>query len=461
MPDERRADVIIAGGGLSGLMAARTLVAQGHSVVVLEASDRVGGRTRTARMGASTFDHGAQWLGPTQHRMLALVKELGIRTYPTHCEGRKVLEANGRISTYKGSIPSLGLVNLLYMQLGMMKMDRAQKSVVADAWWKTPGADELDATTVDSWKRRMVPTRAARLAFDAAVETIFGAEPSELSVLYFLGYLRAAGGFLPLIEIRNGGQETRVYGGAGQVAQIFARELGDRIVLSAPVRQVEQAPAEVVVTADRVVARGRRLIVAMPPSMAGRITWSPPLPADREQLQLRTVMGATTKCFALYDRPFWRERGFSGEAVSSDGPCAVAFDNSVVGPDGRIEQPALLGFLVGARARTWSMRSAAERRAAVLDSFARYWGAEARNPTHYEEKDWSVEPFIGGCPVANPSTGATVQFGATLRQPIGRIHWAGTETSEVWNGYMEGAVLAGERAAKEVATQLAREAAAG
>jgi monoamine oxidase len=209
------------------------------------------------------------------------------------------------------------------------------------------------------------------------------------------------------------------------------------------------------VTADRIVVRGKRAIVAMPPSMAGRIEFFPRLPADREQLQLRTVMGATTKCFALYDRPFWRERGFSGEAVSSDGPCAVAFDNSVVGPDGKIEQAALLGFMVGSRARSWGLRTAEERRTAVLESFARYWGPEARNPTHYEEKDWSNEPFIGGCPVANPSCGATVQFGATLRRPVGRIHWAGTETSDVWNGYMEGAVLSGERAASEVAEAFA------
>lgn len=451
---ERTADVIIAGGGLSGLAAARMLVAQGHSVLVLEANDRVGGRTKIVKMGASTFDHGAQWLGPTQHRMLALMQELGIRTYPTYCDGRKVLEADGRISTYKGSIPSLGLVNLIYMQLGLMKMDRMQKTVVPDAWWKTPGAEELDATTVDTWKRKMVPTRAARLAFDSACQTIFGAEPSEISVLYFLAYLRAAGGFMSLIEIRNGGQETKIYGGAGQVAQIFGRELGDRIVLQAPVRSIEQTATGVLVTADGMIARGRRVIVAMPPSMAGRISYTPRLPADREQLQLRTVMGATTKCFALYDRPFWRERGFSGEAVSSDSPCAVAFDNSVVGADGRIEQPALLGFMVGARARSWSMRPAEERKAAILESFARYWGPEAKNPKHYEEKDWSAEPFIGGCPVANPSSGATIQFGATLRQPVGHIHWAGTETSDTWNGYMEGAVLSGERAAKEVAAAL-------
>ena len=454
MPNELSADVVIAGGGLSGLTAARTLVAQGHSVVVLEASDRVGGRTRVAKLGRSTFDLGAQWLGPTQHRMLSLVKELGLRTYPTFCDGRKVMEADGKLSTYAGTIPSLGLINLVYMQLGLMKMDRMQQSVVPDAWPTTPNAEELDATTVDTWKRQVLPTARARAAFEAACRTIFGADSSEISVLYFLAYLRSGGGFMSLVEIQNGAQETRIYGGAGQVAQIFGQALGDRVVLSAPVRTIEQTATGVVVTADGVVVRGQRAILAMPPSMAGRIRFTPGLPADREQLQLRTVMGATTKCIALYDKPFWREAGFSGEAVSSSGACAVTFDNSVTAPDGTVEQPSLLGFMVGSDARRWSLRPAEERRAAVLDSFARYWGPEAKKVACYEEKEWASEPFIGGCPVANPSTGATFQFGAALRRPIGRLHWAGTESSDVWNGYMEGAVLAGERAAREVAAAL-------
>jgi monoamine oxidase len=454
MSNERSADVVIVGAGLSGLMAARTLVAQGRSVIVLEASDRVGGRTRTMKLGRSTFDLGAQWLGPTQHRMLALAKELGFRTYPTPCDGRKVMDAAGHISTYNGTIPSLGLINLIYMQLGLTRLERQQASLVQEAWERTPDAHELDATTVDTWKRKMLPEGAARSAFEAACRTIFGADSSEISVLYFLAYIRAGGGFRSIVEIKNAAQETRVYGGAGQFAQIFGRELGDRIVLKAPVHRVEQTVEGVVVTADDFVARGRRAILALPPSMAARIDFLPRLPADREQLQLRTVMGATTKCIALYDKPFWRERGYSGEAVSSGGPCAVVFDNTVMAPDGTPEQPSLLGFLVGSQARRWSLRPAEERRAAVLDSFARYWGPEAKNVTLYTEKDWTEEPFIGGCPVANPSTGATAQFGGALRRPVGRVHWAGTETSEIWNGYMEGAVLAGERAAKEVTQAL-------
>jgi len=448
IPDQ--VDVVIVGGGLSGMSAARRLHDRDVSVAVLEARDRVGGRTWSKQIGKGTFDVGGQWLGPTQDRVASLARELNIGTFPTYHQGKKLLDVDGKLSTYKGDIPKLPLIDLVELQLLTMRFNRMAKNVPLANPAAARGAEKLDGMSLETWKRRNIRSRKIRGLIDAATRVVFGAEPSELSLLHFLFYSRAGGNFLNLCEIDGGAQQDRFVTGAQSLSTGLADKLGDRVCLSAPVRQIRQSDDGAVVVTDRGETRAKYVVVAMPPALVGRIQYDPALPAGRDQLTQRVPMGSTVKCLVTYDEPFWRAAGFSGEVVCTGGPVTVWFDNC----SHDNAQPALVGFVVGKAARTWAQRSEADRRRALTQSLTRYFGSRAGEPSEIVEQDWSAEPWTRGCPVGVVPPGVLSTFGTTLRQPVGRLHWAGTETATVWNGYLEGAIEAGERAAREVLRRL-------
>lgn len=442
-----RVDVVIVGAGLAGLTAARDLEHLGARVCVLEARDRVGGRTLSRTIGGATFDVGGQWLGPTQDRVAALAARLGSRTFPTYTQGKKVLDLDGRVSTYRKAIPSLPLPNLLDLHSSLRKLDRMMRRVPLHNPAAARGARQLDGMSVETFKHRHVRTRAVHKVLDVAIRTIFGAEAAELSVLHFLFYLRSGGGLLSLAEIRGGAQQDRFVAGAQSLALGLAAGLESPVQLSAPVRRIAQDAGGLLVTSDRGQVRARYAVVAIPPPLQAGIAFEPGLPAARAQLLQRAPMGSTVKLLLTYQRPFWRTRGFSGEVVCTSGaPITAVFDNTSHDNG----QPCLVVFVVGRAARTWSNRSESDRRRDVLSQLARWFGDEALEPVELVEMDWNAEPFTGGCPVGIMPPGVLTGFGITLRQPVGRVHWAGTETATEWNGYMEGALESGERAAREV-----------
>jgi len=442
------ADVIVIGAGLAGLQAARYLVAQGLQVVVLEARDKVGGRTKTVEVNGHWFDVGGQWTGPGQPRMTALIDELGLQTTPTHSDGKRVLDLRGKVSTYKGTIPTINPWTLIVAQLSIWKIDRLCAKVPKDNPWDCPHAEEWDGMTALDWARRHVRNRSVIAMINGAVRVIFGSDMAELSFLHFLFYLNSGGGLTKLIESHDGNQDRWVVGGAQQLCTLMAKTAGD-VHTNAPVREIRQDGSTVTVRSDHQEWRARRVIVTVPIALADRIRYVPPLPTARDQMTQRVGMGATIKVLALYDEMFWRDHDFSGEAVCTDGPVTVTFDNT--SPDG---QPCLLTFITGTPARGWAERPAEERRALVLDTLARYFGDAARHPTHYYENDWATEPFILGAPIATFPPGTLAAFGPALRAPVGHIHWAGTETALESTGFMEGALESGDRVAEEVWTSL-------
>ncbi len=445
--NDRDVDVVVVGAGLSGLSAARKLMDGGARVALLEARDRVGGRTWSKEIEGAHFDVGGQWIGPGQHRLAALTKELGITTFPTFDDGKKVLDLDGAISEYRSQIPNISIPALLQMQAALTLLDREQKRVPARDPLSAASGSDLDTATLESFRRKFVKLKSVNGLLDVAVRVIFGAEAGEIGLLYFLAYLNAGGGLLKLAEIRGGAQQDRFVTGAQSVSTRLAAKLGDAVVLDAPVSHVTQsADGSVTVVSAQGTFRAKRCIVAIPPALAGRITYEPLLPGRRDQLTQRMPMGNTVKVLATYKKAFWRERGYSGEVVSTVGPLSVVFDNT--SHDGKV--PMLLGFVVAKHARGWSEKPAEVRRQLIVDALVRYFGKDAADIVTLVEQDWSTEAYSRGCPVGVLGPGSYNTCGDALREPCGSIHWAGTETATEWTGYLEGAIQAGERAAEEV-----------
>ncbi|MCO4772920.1 MAG: FAD-dependent oxidoreductase, partial [Deltaproteobacteria bacterium] len=324
-------DAIVVGAGLAGLRAAERLVAGGATVQVLEARDRVGGRTVSGTIGGVRYDLGAQWTGPGQERVGRLVQRLGLRTHPQHIAGRKVLEVQGRVSTYKRAIPSLSPVHLLELERTIRRVDRLTAQIDPDAPLASPKAAEWDAQTVETYKHTILSTKVRGLV-DAMVRVVFGSEPAELSLLYFLYYLRLGGGLMRLVESDGGAQQDLLIGGMPQLCEGMAADLGDVVSLKTPVTGIKQDGDGVEVQSlgprgGTRRHRAKRVIVALPPALGATLRYDPLLPAARDQLTSRMPMGATMKCIAVYERPFWREKGFSGEAVCDGLPITVTFDD--------------------------------------------------------------------------------------------------------------------------------------
>lgn len=443
-------DVVIVGAGLAGLCAARRLAERGLSFVVLEARNRVGGRTLSQSLAGDTIDLGGQWIGPTQHRLAALARELGIETFPQHHSGTKLLSWGEKLQRYDGDLPKLSL----WAQFELFRTDRRwqkfAREIPPDAPWLAPHAAEWDSMTLETWKQRHTRSAGARLFIDAVCRAVLTSEPRDVSLLFFLSYLRWGEGLETLISIPRGAQQDRFVGGAQQISERLAERLEPNVVLDSPVQAIEQSADGVTIRAERATYRARLAIIALPPALAGQIHYAAPLPARRDQLCSRMPMGSVIKYVAVYDRPFWRETGLSGEVVSDTGITVTTFDDS--SHDGR--HAALVTFSDGRAARDWSDRSPGERREAVLKEFVRFFGPQAARPIDFAEKNWNDDPWSRGCYVGVAGPGVLTACGSALREPCGRLHWSGTETATEWMGYLEGAIQSGERAALEVATRL-------
>jgi monoamine oxidase len=449
--DRIDADVVVVGAGLAGLETARRLRASGASVVVLEARDRVGGRIVNQPIGGGqALEMGGQWIGPGQDRMYAALRDHGLGTYPTYTEGEGIASMDGRVRRFRRS-PTASPAVVVDLQRLQRHLDRAAQAVPLGAPWLAPDAEDLDGQTFERWLRRHSYTRSALAWYRTFSEVLFAAEPENLSALYALFYVHSGGGVASLAETAGGAQQDRVEGGSQLLALRMAEHLGDTIRLSAPVRRLDQRGGRVVVAADGVEAAARRAVIALAPTLAARIDMNPPLPAARDQLTQRMPMGSVIKLQAVYDEPFWREDGLNGMASAADGPVGVVFDNSLPG-DGR---GVLVAFFEGRHAVDLGRLTVAERRATLTAELVRLFGPAAGRPVEVLERDWAAEEWSRGCYGAHLPPGVLRVFGPDLRRPIGRIHWAGTETAQRWCGYMDGAMESGERAAGEVLAALA------
>jgi len=441
-----KVDVAVVGAGFSGLFAARLLHQAGRKTVVLEARQRPGGRIETVmhRTGVP-LDLGGQWVGPQQRTVLRLARELGVERFPTYMAGEHLFCFRGLVRRFRGVVPPLSGRTGRAVKRALEVLDIMAAGLNPRTPWKHPQALPWDGMTVRTWLEQEVPDQDARAVVSLTLESVFACDPRELSLLHALFYIRSAGGLGPLLSTEGGAQQDRFVGGAQRIADAMALDSGP-IRYGEPVRRIHHDAGGVKLETDTGCVFAHRAILAVPPAVAVRVDFQPPLSGLRDQLWQRTPMGSVIKCFAIYPTPWWRDRGLSGHAISDEGPVQAVFDATPASGSPGV----LMGFFEGQEAREYARQGPAARRAALLECFVRYFGPEARAPLDVVDKDWSDDPWARGGYVGFLTPGAWTGFGHCWAAAAGRIHFAGAETATRWHGYMEGALLAGKRAASEV-----------
>lgn len=449
-------DVIVAGAGVSGLVAARRLVSAGLNVAVVEARPQVGGRTMLTEAHGITIDRGGQFLGTGMGHLVALLEELAIGTEPNgsmrNPDDLDVWYRNGERRTYRGELPPLSESGAAELLAAMGQLQAMADDISLESPWDSSDADRLDAMTLGAWLDENVADKEATYVLTALFSLACVAPPAQLSMLFALWFLAGAGG----IEGMSGDVDLTIVGGAGSVAQRLAADLGDRVRCGWPVRSVDRTDGGVSVTGPGgEVLTARRLIMAMSPADVRHIEFRPKLPTARHVLQTNWQQHAILKFHAFYDTPFWRAYGLSGAALSDLPGAPIVFDGS---PDDE-SVGILLGFLAIHGPRLFGgnapdvLDNPERLRGEIVGALTEYFGAAAAEPATLLIHNWALEPHIAGVLGATPP-GLLTGFGEALRKPVGPIHWAGTETATRWSGWISGAVEAAERAVGEVATAL-------
>jgi monoamine oxidase len=442
-------DVIVVGAGLAGLTAARAVHGAGRSVLVLEARDRVGGRNLDHRLpgGHDVVELGGEWTGPGQDRVQALAHELGVAIFETFAQGDGVYYNAGQRSTYSGDIPPANAVALGELEASILLLNQMAQEVPVEQPWTAPHAHEWDQQTIATWLDANNHTQEGRDLARVAIKGVYGEDAEEISLLDLLAAIQGVGGdFNTLI---GSAQSLRFVGGPQQLSLKLAAKLGSAVRLRSPVLAIEWGSGVAVDTPTNRF-HARQAILTPPRPLIGRIRYEPGLPADLDQLLQRQPLGSVTKVNAIYATPFWRDDGLSGTAVSTTGPIEVVYDNSP--PSGR--PGVLVGFMEGDESRAFLNASAGARRAAALDSLARYFGDAARTPQGYIDMVWAQEPYTRGAYGTYNPPGVLSALGAAGGRSLPPLHFAGDGTSPQWPGYMDGAIRSGERAAHDVLAQL-------
>lgn len=439
--------VVVVGAGLAGLTAAVELAAEGVEVTVLEAADRIGGRTHGVPMtGGVVADGGAAYLGARHTELLSLIKEYGLDVVSTAMTGDSTFLLSDRRTTTAGRVPPLDPVALGDL---FDRIEDLVDQVRPDKPWLSAQAEFHDRMTVARWLAEDVKHPDAQTFFPLFLGEMMAADPVKVSVLHMAFYLQSGGGIRYLNAFEGGAQQWRIAGGAHLLCRALADRLGARIRLGQAVCEIDQNVDDVVVRCiadeNRNLAeyRADRVVVAVPPQLAQRIEFRPGLRVPRATPV--TGRGCAVKVHLGYPAPLWREHGLSGWSVSSTGPLLSTVDDSP--PDG--SAGVLTGFVTGAAASTFSALSAIEQQEVVLAHVNRLF-PELPPPTQCTVTDWLAARYSRGCYAALFGPGDWLRLGPALTHPHGRVHWAGTETSLEFFGLMEGAIRSGRRVAGEL-----------
>ncbi|SDO95267.1 putrescine oxidase [Microbacterium sp. ru370.1] len=479
--DDITRDVVVIGAGAAGLTAANDLRKAGLSVVVLEARDRVGGRLWTDVIDGAMLELGGQWVSPDQTALIDTVADLGLSTYSRYREGDSVyVGADGEAKRFTGEMFPVAPETEKIIDEITARLDAMVAEIDPDKPWEHPRAVEWDKISWDAWLRRQTDDDEAVRNLAFATGSAMLTKPTHtFSLLQSLLMAASAGSYSHLVDA-DFILDKRVTGGLQQVPELLAERLGDDVLLNQPVRRIiwgdESAPSErpaatdtgrrvdelraltarveaaassssgVTVIADGVTVRARFAVLALAPVLYSRISFEPPLPRLQHQMHQHISMGFVIKVHAVYDRPFWREQGLSGTAFSPYELCHEAYDNTNDGD----ERGTLVGFVSDQNADDLFRLSPEERKERILDSLARYYGPEAKNPEVYYESDWGTEEWTRGAYAASFDLGGLQRYGADQRRPVGAIHLACSDMAGAGYQHVDGAIRQGHRAADEI-----------
>jgi monoamine oxidase len=446
---EKRVDVVVVGAGMAGLYATHLLKKAGRKVVLLEGSDRVGGRVLNLKVGPKAnevAEAGAQWINDDERIIQTLMKRFKLKTYKNYTKGKSTLIINGKVSHFEGTtVPTLPGDGTQQLIKAVVELGKMAKTVPVDAPWDAPQADEWDSQTAENWIEDNTTNPIARDFLDIAMGGPVSVQARDISLLHYLFIAQACGGPLALLTVGSGVLADRIVGGTGRLAHGLAHPLRHVTELNTPVRRIERGKRMRVATPNgKWVAD--HVIVAMSPTMTQSIQFDPVLPVQRIQAVQRTGNGSCIKVFPVYDTPFWREDGLNGIIQSNSEPFGGVFDNSP-----KSGSPGVLFALVeNQHARNLSKMSEDKAKAKVLDGLALALGEKARHPVRYVQHNWSEEPYLQGGAASFYPPGMLTEYRNMFSKPFGRLHFAGTETGTEFWGNMEAALQSGERTVNEV-----------
>jgi monoamine oxidase len=391
-------------------------------------------------------DLGAQWVGPGQTEIMKLIKELDLHTVASGTPGLTSWSVAGRRSVGGGALPKVGALTLVEILATLVGLRLMYPRLPPEAPWSAKRARRWDAIPTADWLRKIVRTPAGRALTEIYIRGNTATEPAETSIYQMLAIVRGCGSLRSIWDA----EEFQIAESAFEIPHRLSLPLRGRVRLDSPVRTIRQGPDSVTVEADTGVLRGRRAVVCVPPVLANEIRYDPPLQAKKGVLLSNGPMGACIKFHATYDRPFWRSQNLNGEILSADDAVSLTYDNSP--KDGKMAG-AIVGFVLADQARRLSALNSPDQETEILACLARFLGEQAKQPRALVVQDWGHEQWSRGAFAAHYATGVLTHVGAVLQAPCGRVHWAGTDTSPEWWGYMEGALRSANRVVAELVAQ--------
>ncbi len=444
---ELNRDVVIVGAGVAGLTAANDLKKAGLSVAVLEARDRAGGRLWTDVIDGAMLEIGGQWVSPDQDALIETVAELGLETFSRYREGDSVyVGPDGVAKRFTGEMFPVSPETEAAIAEITGRLDAMVAEIDPDRPWAHEKAAEWDSISWDAWLRTQTDDDEAvrNLAF-ATGPAMLTKPTHSFSLLQSLLMAASAGAYSHLVDA-DFILDKRVVGGLQQVPLLLAERLGDDVFLEQPVRTLEYGDDGVTAVADGMTVRARFAILALPPNLYPRISFVPALPRLQHQMHQHLSMGFVIKVHAVYDRPFWRDKGLSGTAFSPYELSHEAYDNTNHGD----ERGTLVGFVSDRHADDVFRISAEERKERILESLSHYYGPEAKDPIVYYESDWGAEEWTRGAYAVSFDLGGLHRYGADLREPVGPIHFACSDMAGAGYQHVDGAIRMGRLAASNI-----------
>lgn len=446
-------DVVIVGAGPSGLTAARELKKAGLSVAVLEARDRVGGRTWTDTVDGAMLEIGGQWVSPDQTALMGLLDELGLKMYSRYRDGESVyLAPDGTRTRYTGASFPVSETTAAEMDKLTAILDGLAAEIGPEEPWAHPKARELDTISFHHWLRQNSTDEEACNNIGLFIAGGMLTKPAHaFSALQAVLMAASAGSFSNLTD-EDFILDKRVIGGMQQVSLLIAAELGDDVVLNSPVRTINWEPAgeghRVTVESERATVNARFVIMAVPPNLYSRVSFNPPLPRRQHQMHQHQSLGLVIKVHAVYSAPFWREDGLSGTGFGADALVQEVYDNTNHG-DAR---GTLVGFISDEKADAVFELSAEDRKKKVLESIASFLGDKALDAEVYYESDWGSEEWTRGAYAASYDLGGLHRYGKDQHANVGPIYWSSSDLAAEGYQHVDGAVRMGQATAARIVT---------